>query len=85
MCLSLQVWRKPLPVVLKEKIMDPIGASTTGGERVRCVILCKYGGVMTQSVVAVVILEVEFFISARDRSFWSVFLEREMEKPTITI
>jgi CubicO group peptidase (beta-lactamase class C family) len=25
----LQVWRKPLPVVLKEKIMDPIGASNT--------------------------------------------------------
>ena len=25
----LQVWRKPLPVVLKEKIMDRIGASTT--------------------------------------------------------
>ena len=25
----LQVWRKPLPKVLKEKIMDPIGASTT--------------------------------------------------------
>jgi CubicO group peptidase (beta-lactamase class C family) len=25
----LQVWRQPLPVVLKEKIMDPIGASTT--------------------------------------------------------
>jgi CubicO group peptidase (beta-lactamase class C family) len=25
----LQVWRKPLPVVLKEKIMDPIGGSTT--------------------------------------------------------
>jgi len=25
----LQVWRKPLPVVLKEKIMDPMGASTT--------------------------------------------------------
>lgn len=24
-----QVWRKPLPMVLKEKIMDPIGASTT--------------------------------------------------------
>lgn len=23
----LQVWRKPLPVILKEKIMDPIGAS----------------------------------------------------------
>lgn len=25
----LQVWRRPLPVVLKERIMDPIGASTT--------------------------------------------------------
>jgi CubicO group peptidase (beta-lactamase class C family) len=25
----LQVWRKPLPVVFKEKIMNPIGASTT--------------------------------------------------------
>jgi CubicO group peptidase (beta-lactamase class C family) len=25
----LQVWRKPLPMVLKEKIMDPIGASAT--------------------------------------------------------
>lgn len=25
----LQVWRKPLPLVLKEKIMDPIGATST--------------------------------------------------------
>lgn len=25
----LQVWRKPLPQILKEKVMDPIGASTT--------------------------------------------------------
>jgi CubicO group peptidase (beta-lactamase class C family) len=25
----LQVWRKPLPVVLKERVMDPIGASST--------------------------------------------------------
>lgn len=25
----LQVWRKPLPMVLKEQIMDPIGASST--------------------------------------------------------
>jgi CubicO group peptidase (beta-lactamase class C family) len=25
----LQVWRKPLPMVLKEYVMDPIGASTT--------------------------------------------------------
>lgn len=26
---ALQVWRKPLPMVLKEKLMDKIGASTT--------------------------------------------------------
>ncbi|MFM9075066.1 MAG: serine hydrolase, partial [Bacteroidota bacterium] len=26
---SLMVWRKPLPQVLKENLMDPIGASTT--------------------------------------------------------
>lgn len=25
----LQVWRKPLPQILKEKVMDPIGASST--------------------------------------------------------
>jgi CubicO group peptidase (beta-lactamase class C family) len=25
----LQIWRQPLPAVLREKIMDPIGASTT--------------------------------------------------------
>ncbi len=25
----MQVWRRPLPQILKEKIMDPIGASTT--------------------------------------------------------
>jgi hypothetical protein len=25
----LQVWRKPLPALLKDKVMDPIGASTT--------------------------------------------------------
>jgi CubicO group peptidase (beta-lactamase class C family) len=25
----LQTWRKPLPIVLKENVMDPIGASTT--------------------------------------------------------
>jgi hypothetical protein len=28
----LQVWRKPLPVVLKEKIMDPIGHQQPGGD-----------------------------------------------------
>jgi hypothetical protein len=34
-------------------------------------------GVANRSVVAVVILEVEFFISARDPdSFWSVFFRK---------
>ncbi len=46
----LQVWRKPLPSVLKEKIMDPIGASTTwrwfGYENS----FVNVDGVMTQSV-----------------------------------
>lgn len=46
----LQVWRKPLPTVLKEKIMDPIGASTTwrwfGYENS----FVNVDGVMTQSV-----------------------------------
>jgi len=27
---TLNLWRRPLPQVLKEKIMDPIGASNTG-------------------------------------------------------
>ena len=27
--LALQVWRRPLPVVLREEVMDPIGASNT--------------------------------------------------------
>ncbi|ULQ52738.1 serine hydrolase domain-containing protein [Flavihumibacter fluvii] len=46
----LQVWRKPLPVVLKDKIMDPIQASTTwrwyGYENS----WVNIDGVMTQSV-----------------------------------
>ncbi|MFD1315126.1 serine hydrolase domain-containing protein [Namhaeicola litoreus] len=46
----LQVWRKPLPVVLKEKIMDPIGASSTwrwyGYENS----FVNMDGIMTQSV-----------------------------------
>ena len=46
----LQVWRKPLPVVLKEKIMDPIGASVTwrwyGYENS----FVNLDGLMTQSV-----------------------------------
>ncbi len=46
----LQVWRKPLPTVLKEYVMDPIGASTTwrwyGYENS----YLNVDGIMTQSV-----------------------------------
>lgn len=46
----LQVWRKPLPAVLKEKIMDPIGASTTWRWYGYDNSFVNVDGVMTQSV-----------------------------------
>jgi CubicO group peptidase (beta-lactamase class C family) len=46
----LQVWRKPLPVVLREKIMDPIGASTTWRWYGYDNSFVNIDGVMTESV-----------------------------------
>ena len=46
----LQVWRKPLPVVLREKIMDPIGASSTWRWYGYDDSYVNIDGVMTQSV-----------------------------------
>jgi len=46
----LQVWRKPLPVVLKEKIMDPIGASSTWRWYGYDNSFVNVDGTMTQSV-----------------------------------
>jgi CubicO group peptidase (beta-lactamase class C family) len=46
----LQVWRKPLPMVLKEKIMDPIGASTTWRWYGYSNSFVNIDGVMMQSV-----------------------------------
>ncbi|MBX9733044.1 MAG: beta-lactamase family protein [Chitinophagaceae bacterium] len=46
----LQVWRKPLPQVLKEKIMDPIGASTTWRWYGYDQSFVNMDGVMVQSV-----------------------------------
>jgi CubicO group peptidase (beta-lactamase class C family) len=46
----LQVWRKPLPVVLKEKIMDPIGASSTWRWYGYDNSFVNLDGTMTQSV-----------------------------------
>jgi CubicO group peptidase (beta-lactamase class C family) len=46
----LQVYRKPLPQILKEKIMDPIGASTTWRWYGYDNAFLNIDGVMTQSV-----------------------------------
>lgn len=46
----LQVWRKPLPQVLQDQIMDPIGASTTWRWYGYDKAFVNVGGVMTQSV-----------------------------------
>lgn len=46
----LQVWRKPLAVVLKEKIQDPIGASSTWRWYGYDNSFVNVDGVMTQSV-----------------------------------
>lgn len=46
----LQVWRKPLPVVLREKIMDPIGASTTWRWYGYDNSFVNVDGIMTESV-----------------------------------
>ena len=73
----LQVWRKPLPVVLKEKIMDPIGASTTwrwyGYENS----FVNIDGVMTQSVSGGGHSGGGIFISAIDQArFGLLFLRK---------
>jgi CubicO group peptidase (beta-lactamase class C family) len=46
----LEVWRRPLPVVLREKIMDPIGASSTWRWYGYDNSFVNIDGVMTQSV-----------------------------------
>ena len=73
----LQVWRKPLPVVLKEKIMDPIGASTTwrwyGYENS----FVNMDGIMMQSVSGGGHHGGGIFISAADQArFGLLFLRK---------
>jgi CubicO group peptidase (beta-lactamase class C family) len=73
----LQVWRKPLPVVLKEKIMDPIGASTTwrwyGYENS----FVNIDGIMMQSVSGGGHSGGGIFISAMDQArFGLLFLRK---------
>lgn len=73
----LQVWRKSLPAILKEKIMDPIGASTTwkwyGYENS----FVNVDGVMTQSVSGGGHSGGGIFISAIDQArFGLLFLRK---------
>lgn len=72
----LQVWRKPLPQVLKEEIMDPIGASPTwrwfGYENAWTTI----DGLRMQSVTGGGHSGGGIFISARDMARFGLLFER---------
>lgn len=73
----LQVWRKPLPVVLKEKLMDPIGASTTwrwyGYENS----FVNVDGVMVQSVSGGGHFGGGLFINAFDHARFGLLFARK--------
>lgn len=73
----LQVFRKPLPVILKEKIMDPIGASTTWrwyGYENSTVLL---DGLMMQSVSGGGHHGGGIFISAHDQARFGLLFARK--------
>lgn len=73
----LHVWRKPLPVVLKEKIMDPIGASSTwrwyGYENS----FVNIDGIMMQSVSAGGHFGGGLFINTLDQARFGLLLLRK--------
>ena len=71
----LQVWRKPLPIVLKEKIMDPIGASSTWRWFGYDNSFVNMDGIMMQSVSGGGHHGGGLFISAKDQArFGLLFL-----------
>ena len=73
----LQVWREPLPVVLKERIMDPIGASNSWrwhGYRNSWVVL---DGQRMQSVSGGGHFGGGLFISTRDHARFGLLYERQ--------
>jgi len=73
----LQVWRRPLPMVLKEKIMDPIGASTTWRWYGYDDSFVNIDGVMMQSVSGGGHHGGGMFISAADQArFGLLFLRK---------
>jgi len=74
---ALQVWRKPLPQVLKERLMDPIGASQTwrwyGYENS----WVNIDGVMMQSVAGGAHFGGGLWISARDHTRFGLLTLRQ--------
>ncbi len=73
----LQVWRKPLPVLLKDKIMDPIGASTTWRWYGYDNSFVNIDGVMTQSVSGGGHFGGGLFISALDHARYGLLFLRK--------
>jgi CubicO group peptidase (beta-lactamase class C family) len=65
---ALQVWRRPLPQVLKERIMDPIGASNTWRWHGYENSWVNVDGVMVQSVAGGAHFGGGMWISARDQA-----------------
>ena len=65
---ALQVWRRPLPQVLKELVMDPIGASSTWRWHGYDNSWINVDGVMVQSVSGGGHWGGGMFISARDQA-----------------
>ncbi|HXS55998.1 MAG TPA: serine hydrolase [Hanamia sp.] len=73
----LQVWRKPLPMILKQKIMDPIGASTTWRWYGYDNSFVNIDGIMMQSVSGGGHHGGGLFISASDQArFGLLFLRK---------
>jgi CubicO group peptidase (beta-lactamase class C family) len=73
----LQVWRKPLPVILKEKIMDPIGASTTWRWYGYDNSFVNVDGIMMQSVSGGGHFGGGLFISSLDQARFGLLFARK--------
>jgi len=73
----LQVWRKPLPLVLREKIMDPIGASTTWRWYGYDNSYVKMDGLMVESVSGGGHFGGGLFISALDQARFGLLFSRK--------
>ncbi|MFC2096771.1 serine hydrolase domain-containing protein [Bacteroidota bacterium] len=73
----LQVWRKPLPQVLKNYIMDPIGASTTWRWYGYSTSWVNVDGVKVQSVSGGAHSGGGLFISAADQARFGLLFESD--------